>query len=88
MTDPRRENSTNSHINPGTTDKNRNSKTNNIKIMSNSSASVATVCTCILHKNAELSKKNKQNTMAETFNTTFIVKIKLKLLKLNHNATI
>ena len=75
-------NSTNSQKNPGTTDDNKNSKVHTIKILLDSGASASIVRKDVLYERHRIhkDKKNKWSTMAETFNTTFVTEIILKLL--------
>ena len=71
---PLGKNSTNSHINPGTKDENKNSKTFTIKILLDSGASTSIVLKDVLHVRYRIlkDKKNTWSTMAGTFNTTFV----------------
>ena len=80
--------STNSHINLGNSDENKNSKVRTIKIVLESGAIVSIILKDVLHKRHKIlkDKKNKWSTMAGTFNNTFISVIILKLLELNHPA--
>ena len=82
--------STNSQINPGTSDENKNSKLRTIKILLDSGASASIVRKDVLHVHHKIlkDKKNKWSTMAGTFNTTFVTEIILKLPELNHSAEI
>ena len=82
----RGKNSTNSQINPGTPDDNKNSKVHTIKIIIDSGASASIVRNYVLYQRHRIfkDKKNKWSTMAGTFNTTFVIEIILKLLELNH----
>ena len=82
--------STNSQINPGTSDENRNSKVRTIKILLDSGASASNVCEDVLYKRHRILKdeKSKWSTMEGTFNTTFVTEIILKLPELNHSTKI
>ena len=73
--------STNSQINPITSDENRNSKTHTIKILLDSGAGASIVRKGVLYKRHKINKdkKNKWSTMAGTFITTFVTEIILKL---------
>ena len=85
---PRGKNSTNSQINPGSSDENKNSKVRTIKILLDSGASASIVRKDVLHVRHKIlkDKKNKWSTMAGTFNTTSVTEIILKLPELNHSA--
>ena len=75
-----------SQINPGTLDKNKNSKARTIKMLLDSGASAS-----IIHIERHLimyDKKNKWSTMVRNFNKTFVMKLKLKTPKLNYSAEI
>jgi len=87
---PRGKNSTNSQINPGSSDENKNSKVRTIKILLDSGASASIVRKDVLHVRHKIlkDKKNKWSTMAGTFNTTSVTEIMLKLPELNHSAEI
>ena len=71
-------------------DENKNSNEHTIKIFLESSASTLIVCKVILHEHHRTLKdrNNKWSTMAGTFNTTFIIELKLKLPYLNDFADI
>ena len=86
----RGKNSTNSQINPGTTDENKNSKVRTIKILLDSGACASIVCKDVLYERHKIlkDKKNKWSTMTGTFNTTFVTEIILKLPELNHSPEI
>ena len=87
---PRGKNSTNSQINPGTTNENNTSKPYTIKILSDSGASALIVREDVLYKRHRIlkDKKNKWLTIAVYFNTTFGMESKLKLIELNHTVEI
>ena len=87
---PRGKNSTNSQINPGTLDENKNSKVRTIKILLDSGANASIVRKDVLHMHHKILKDkiNKWSTMAGTFNTSFVTEIILKLPELNHSAEI
>ena len=81
---------TNSQINPGTTDENRNSKVCAVKILLDSGANASIVRKDVLHELNKIlkDKKNKLSTMAETSNTAFVMELRLKLMELHHSAII
>ena len=81
---PRGKISTNSQINPGTSDENKNSKVCTIKIILDSGASASIVRKDVLRERHKILKdnKNKWSTMA----ASFIIKYKLKLPVLNHTT--
>ena len=58
---PRGKNSTNSHINPGTTDENQNSKVSTIKISLDSGASASLVRKAVLHNHNKILKIRRIN---------------------------
>ena len=80
----RNKNSTNSQINPATTDENKISKVGTIKILLDSGASASIVCKVVLHKRHKIlkDKKNKWFTMEGAFNTTCIG-VKVKTTRIN-----
>ena len=82
--------STNSQINPETSDENKNSKVCTIKILLDSYASASIVCKDVVHRNHKILKdeKNKWSTMKGTFNTTYTTELTFKLLELNPHAEI
>ena len=85
---PLRKNSTNSQINPETTDKHKNSKVCTIKISSDSCASSSIKHQDFIHERHKIfkDKKKKSTTMARTFNTTFLRELKIKLPNFNFAA--
>ena len=87
---PQDKKSINSQINPGTLDKNENSKVSAIKILLDSGGSASIVRKDVLYKcHGNLKhEKNKWSTMAGTFNTTFVTEITLKIPELNHSSEI
>ena len=87
---PRGKIKTNSQINPGTSDQNKNFKVCTFKIFLDSTASASIVHKDVLYERHKILKdeKNKWSTMAETFNTSFVTEIILKLPKLNHSVEI
>ena len=80
---PRGKNSINSQIYLGTTYKNKSLKVCTIKILLDSGASVSIVRKDVFYERHRILKdeKNKWSTMAGTFNTTFAMEFKLKLLE-------
>ena len=71
-------------------DKNKNSKVRTIKILLDSGSSASITRKDVLYERHKIlkDKKNKWSTMAKTFNTTFVTKIILKLVELNHSTEI
>ena len=82
--------STNSKINPTTSDENKNSKVHTIKILLYSSASALIIRKDVLYECHKIlkDKKNNWSTMAGTFNTTFVTETILKLPELNDSGEI
>ena len=78
--------STNSQINPITSDENKNSKVRTIKILLDSGVSASIIRKDVLYKRHKI--LYKWSTMAGTFNTTFVTQIILKLPESNHSAKI
>ena len=75
----------NSQINPKTTNESKNSKVCTIKLLLDSSASASIVCKDVIYKRHRILKdeENKCSTIAGTFNTTFVIKLNLKLPESN-----
>ena len=78
---PRGKKLTNSQINLGTSDENKNSKVCTIKLLLDSGASASIVRKDELFDRHKIIKENKNKwfAMAGTFNTTFVTEIILKL---------
>ena len=82
---PRGKNSINSQFNQGTTDENNNVKVHTIKILLDSSASASIVRREVQHKLHKILNKikNKLSTTVETFNSTLLTDLRLKLPETN-----
>ena len=90
LPNPRDKNLTNSHINPGTTDKNKYSKVRATKILLDSVVNTSIICKDELNECHSIlkQKKTKKLTMAGIFNTNSSMELILNLPKINHAKNI